>query len=174
MKKNNSLQYKIIVLSLILCVFVMSGCNKKEDKTINDFDLDSFFDDYDEEYTDDLENSNTDESTDSNAASTRVYKTMKDAKVIAGADEKALFGTYRIERKLNDAWSYIQKNLTYKDVDTASINKFVEKEPGTKKLSVEPIEVQFGYLDTADLKNASSENPRACHHEEYLIMFMNI
>ena len=58
MKKNNSLQYKIIVLSLILCVFVMSGCNKKEDKTINDFDLDSFFDDYDEEYTDDLENSN--------------------------------------------------------------------------------------------------------------------
>ena len=37
MKKNNSLQYKIIVLSLILCVFVMSGCNKKEDKIINDY-----------------------------------------------------------------------------------------------------------------------------------------
>ena len=76
MKKNQKIQYKIIVVIMILCFSIMSGCNKKEDKTINDFDLDSFFDDYDEEYTDDLENSNTDESTDSNATSTRVYKTM--------------------------------------------------------------------------------------------------
>ena len=173
MKKNNSLQYKIIVLLLILCVFVMSGCSKKEDTSINDFDLDSFFDDYDDEYTDDSENPNTDGNTDSNIASTRVYKTMKDAKVISGADEKVLFGTYRIERKLNDAWSYIQQNFTFEDVDIAYGNKFRELESETKKLSVEPIELQFGYLSPDALNNLTSESVLAlscCHNSDSDIM----
>ena len=146
MVKLNELKNKIIILIFAFVLLMAIGCNSEEDKSnIND-NIANLFDD---DLIDIPDDSDQNQDNAQNSIPSRTYKTLKDAKVYPEANEKVLFGTYRIERKFSDAWSYIQKNLHYQD-----------------GLSVEPIEIQFGYKDLADFDNEASfsDNILSCHH----------
>ena len=146
MVKLNEYKNKIIILIFAFVLLMAIGCNSEEDKNnIND-NIANLFDD---DLNDIPDDSGQNQDNAQNSIPSRTYKTLKDAKVYPEANEKVLFGTYRIGRKFSDAWNHIQKNLHYQD-----------------SLSLEPIEIQFGYKALTDFDNEASfsDNILSCHH----------
>ncbi len=166
MRKNHNLVKKYRILILMLCLLILSGCSNKDKKNNRESIID-LSENYDSEDYDNIVDIYTDvDEVELSMRISREYKTMQDTKLYSESDERILFGTYRIERKLGDAWIWIQQNLHYQDFNVSDVNKFRELSSQKHKLSIEPIEIQFGYKASVDLGNeaAISENALTYNH----------